>query len=91
KGATGKTLKRADHLADSLGDDHDLAMLSRETARGVYAPVDADLIKALDALIDRRRAKLQKRAFGLGKKLYGKKPRQFEKSIPPYLAPSIHP
>jgi CHAD domain-containing protein len=91
KGATAKTLKWADHLADSLGDDHDLAMLSRETARGVYAPVEADLVKALDALIDRRRATLQKRAFGLGKKLYGKKPRQFSKSIPPYLAPSVDP
>lgn len=89
KGGAAKTLKWTDALADSLGDDHDLAMLSQETARGSYAPVDADLIKKLHALIDRRRAKLQKRAFSLGKKLYGKKPKQFAKSILAYVSPSV--
>ena len=88
KGDAAKTLKWTDVLADSLGDDHDLAMLSQETARGSYAPIDADLIKKLHALIDRRRAKLQKRAFSLGKKLYGKKPKQFAKSILAHVSPS---
>jgi CHAD domain-containing protein len=77
KGHAAKHLKWTDHLADCLGYDHDLAMLSQETARGAYALVDADVIKALHALIARRRAKLQKRAFGLGEKLYDKKPRKF--------------
>jgi len=34
-------------------------------------------MKALQALIQRRRAKLQKRAFALGEKLYDKKPGRF--------------
>ncbi|SCY63379.1 CHAD domain-containing protein [Nitrosospira sp. Nl5] len=77
KGNASKRLKWTDHLADCLGYDHDLAMLSQETARGAYAPVDADVIKALHALIARRRAKLQKRAFGLGEKVYDRKPGKF--------------
>jgi len=88
KGDVAKILKWTDGLADCLGDDHDLAMLSQETARGAYAPVDADVIKTLHTLIDRRRAKLQKRAFSLGEKLYDKKPKQFAKSILAYMSPS---
>ncbi|MDN5881005.1 MAG: CHAD domain-containing protein [Nitrosospira sp.] len=78
-GDVAKILKRADQLADYLGDDHELAMLAQETARGTYASVDADVIKALHALIDRRRAKLQQRAFRSGKKLYDRKPKKFTK------------
>lgn len=81
KGSVAKRLKLTGHLADCLGYEHDLAMLSQETARGAFAPVDADTIKTLHALIDRRRAKLQKRAFGLGKKVYGKKPKKFVRII----------
>ncbi|MGH8763615.1 MAG: CHAD domain-containing protein [Nitrosospira sp.] len=81
EGDVAKTLKWADHLADCLGNDHDLTMLSQEIARGAYAPVDADVIKMLHALIDRRRTKLQKRAFGLGKRLYDKKPKEYVKNM----------
>jgi CHAD domain-containing protein len=81
KGEVAKILKWTDHLADCLGNDHDLAMLSQETARGAYVPVNADVIKTLHALIDRRRAKLQKRAFGLGKKLYDKKPKRYARNM----------
>lgn len=81
-------LKWSEDLADSLGDDHDLTMLSQETARGAYAPVDADMIKTLHALIERRRAKLQKRAFSIGKKLYDKKPKQFARSVLACISPA---
>jgi CHAD domain-containing protein len=88
KGDVAKILKWTEELADSLGDDHDLAMLSQETARGTYAPVEAEVIKTLHGLIDRRRAKLQERAFSLGKKLYDKKPKQFAKDIQAYMSRS---
>ncbi len=81
KGEVAKILKWSESLGDSLGDDHDLAMLSQETSRGIYAPVEAEVIKTLHGLIDRRRVKLQERAFRLGKKLYYKKPKQFTKNI----------
>ncbi len=67
RGKVVKILKRADRLADYLGDDHEFAMLAQETARGAYASIDGDVIKRLDALIEPRRMKLQKRAFRLGK------------------------
>ena len=79
RGKVVKILKRADRLADYLGDDHELAMLAQETARGAYAAIDGDVIKKLDALIEPRRMKLQKRAFILGKKLYDEKPKRFTK------------
>ena len=88
KNDVAKILKRADGLADSLGDDHDLTMLSQETARGTYAPLEAELIKTLHGLIDRRRAKLQERAFSFGKKLYDKKPKQFARNIQAYMSRS---
>jgi CHAD domain-containing protein len=70
-GASGKARKaarRAERLADRLGDDHDLDALAAR------AP-----LKSLQAQIARRRAKLQKQAFSLGKKLYAKKPARFLK------------
>jgi CHAD domain-containing protein len=79
RGKVEEVLKRADRLADYLGDDHELAMLVQETARGAYASIEGDVIKRLDALIESRRKKLQKRAFRLGKKLYDDKPKQFTK------------
>ncbi len=88
KGDVAKILKWTESLADSLGYDHDLAMLSQETARGTYAPVEAEVIKTLHGLIDRRRAKLQERAFSLGKKLYDKKPKQFAKNIQAHMSRS---
>jgi CHAD domain-containing protein len=85
KGDVAKILKWTEGLGDRLGDDHDLAMLSQETARGTYAPVEAEVIKTLHGLIDRHRAKLQERAFSLGKKLYDKTPKQFAKNIQVYM------
>ena len=65
-GKTAKIAKRADKLADRLGDDHDLAVLSQRER----AP------KKLRKLIAGRRKKLQKRALRLGEKLYRKRPRR---------------
>ena len=92
RGSVVKILKRIDQLADCLGDDHDLVMLSQEIARGTYAPVDSEVIKMLHALIDQRRTKLQKKAFGLGEKLYDWKPKRFTKRMLKQIssAPSVN-
>lgn len=76
-----KMLKRADRLADLLGGDHELAMLAHEIDREdrASASADAAMTKTLHQFIDRRRAKLQKRAFKSGTKLYDQKPRKFAK------------
>lgn len=65
---------RAHKLADRLGDDHDLAVLSATLSE--HASVSAGA-GALQPFIARRRAKLQEHASRLGKKLYEQKPRRF--------------
>jgi CHAD domain-containing protein len=71
RGKAAKIAKRADKLADRLGDDHDLAVLSQRRR----AP------KKLRKLIAGRRKKLQKRALRLGEKLYGRKPKRLAASL----------
>lgn len=71
-GEAAKAARRAGKLAGRLGDEHDLLALSHETR----AP------KSLQRLIERRRAKLRKRAFSLGEKLYAKKPKRFIERLP---------
>jgi CHAD domain-containing protein len=65
-GRAARVAKRADKLAGRLGDDHDLAALSQSKRAA----------KELRKLIAARRGKLQKRAFALGEKLYGEKPKR---------------
>ncbi|SEK82123.1 CHAD domain-containing protein [Nitrosovibrio tenuis] len=76
-----KILKRADRLGDRLGDDHELAVLSVEISRATYTPVDSAAIRILHELIERRRVKLEKSAFKLGKKLYEQKAGKFRKGL----------
>ena len=71
-----KIAKSAAKLAARLGDDHDLAVLNGRTSglkrqRQGWQP-----------LIERRRAKLQKRSFALGGKLYRRKPGRFAERLP---------
>jgi CHAD domain-containing protein len=66
-GPVGELADEFHHLADYLGDEHDLAIL-RERAK---ASVE------LKTLIDRRREELQDRAFALGERLYAEKPKAF--------------
>jgi CHAD domain-containing protein len=70
-GKARKTGRRAEKLAERLGDDHDLDALGRRT----------QTLKTLQALIARRRSKLQKQALSLGKKLYVEKPGRFVKRL----------
>jgi CHAD domain-containing protein len=72
-----RTEERVARLADQLGDDHDLAELARYIAGDALVAIDAGAKEILATLIKRRRAKLQKRAFALGTKIYKEKPGRF--------------
>jgi hypothetical protein len=68
---------RAARLADRLGVDHDLAELARYVAGEERVALDPGAKEILSTLIERRRSKLQERAFALGAKIYKEKPRRF--------------
>jgi CHAD domain-containing protein len=72
--------ERAHGLADRLGDDHDLAILSK-VAREEAGEQSAVEHQLLFALIDERRQTLQREAFSLGKKLYDESARDFIRRI----------
>jgi len=69
-----KIAKRAERVADLLGDDHDLYAL-RTALRDT--DVDAQTSETINTLIVSRRAKLHARAIGRGRRLFGKKPKCF--------------
>ena len=83
-GVVGEWADQAHQLADYLGDDHDLWVL-REAAskKSSDFPVPADL-DALLALIDRRRAQLQDKAWLLGARLYEPKPQRLLERLGKY-------
>jgi CHAD domain-containing protein len=84
--------KRSEKLGTLLGNDHDLAMLHRKleeyfnrgllpgngTARGIF-----------NRKLQRRRQKLQKKSFKVGKRLYGQSPANFAGSLRSLLAPGF--
>ncbi len=75
-----KLAKRANALADLIGDDHDLAVL-REAAAERSATLTGDELAHLRALIDHRRARLQKRALTAAERLYKPKPRRIARLV----------
>jgi CHAD domain-containing protein len=64
----------ADDLADLLGDDHDLGVLRATLADDPDAFGTARDVQAFVALIDRRRAVLQQRAWALGDRVMAEGP-----------------
>jgi CHAD domain-containing protein len=69
----GAIAKRAERLADQLGDEHDLAVLAERIVHD--EPVLGPLTAArLQRLIKQRRGKLRRKALRLGAKLYKRKP-----------------
>ena len=74
--ALRKIAKRSDKLADRLGEDHDLAELVSCLADPQLA-ISVDEQRHLLSLIERRRARLQKKAHAIGSKIYRRKPRYF--------------
>ena len=81
----GATIKRAHQLADHLGDDHDLALLHEKIAlHATQASPETVVTDALVKKLERRRAKLQRKSYRLGKKLYADTPKQVAKRIGKY-------
>ncbi len=73
------TARRADELAELLGEERDLALLRRRIKR--VKPGSRDGRRKLIKLIDRRRRKLRKRALARGGRLYRRTPRKFIKHV----------
>lgn len=71
------------HLADLLGDDHDLAVLTAFTA-GHGELFDTDAPDLVADLARQRRARLQKRAQDLGRRLCAEKPDALVKRVQRY-------
>jgi CHAD domain-containing protein len=77
----GKLAEDAHHLADLLGDDHDLAVPRETLLKSPDDFGDAAALEPLIALIDARRVELQREAKPLGKRLYAEKPKALEKRL----------
>ena len=80
--ATGPVGELADefhHLADYLGDEHDLAVLRERV--GTPAGLSETAASALKTVIDRRREELQDKAFALGERLYADKSKTFVQGL----------
>jgi CHAD domain-containing protein len=65
----------AHELADLLGDDHDLAVLSE------WASLNGCAQPGLSAAVERRRSELQEHALKLGARLYAEKPGAYRRRL----------
>lgn len=74
--ALGATAAEAHRLADLLGDDHDLVVLTGYLDRG-EAPLGADQLEHLRTLIAKRRGELQGDAFALAARLFAERPKRY--------------
>src|SRR5918995_922374 len=75
---------RFHHLSDALGDAHDLVVI---TDRVQASPDDFGgkaQVRAFCELADTRRAKLERRAMGLGVRLYAEKPARYAERMAAY-------
>ncbi|MHA1548359.1 MAG: hypothetical protein ACTSYE_05445, partial [Alphaproteobacteria bacterium] len=68
-------IRRIDDLGELLGLDHDHALLARRLKR---APEETGRKKKPERIAARRRA-LQREAFKLGQRVYGRTPRDFRR------------
>ena len=82
KAATMMT--RTEELCEALGDDHDLFLVLQVLRREDAARPARDY-RRLARLVSAKRARLQKKAFKLGRKIYGEKPGQFRGRLQNWL------
>jgi len=75
-----RVARRAHELSSVIGEDHDLAVLADAAGErsGTLAPGEEKLLREL---VDRRRAKLQRRALKRGRRLYHDKPKRAARPI----------
>ncbi|MGA2749244.1 MAG: CHAD domain-containing protein [Verrucomicrobiota bacterium] len=73
-------IQRVDSLTEALGDDHDL-FLVWQALRLEHQSHPASDFRALAKRISSKRAKLQKLAFKLGRKLYAERPGDFARRL----------
>jgi CHAD domain-containing protein len=77
-----RVARRADRLGETLGEEHDLALLARAVRRRPkHFAGDRPARKTLLKLIARRRAKLRRRALRDGERLYRRRPRAFVRRL----------
>jgi CHAD domain-containing protein len=75
-----KKYRRAHELAEQLGNDHDLALLTKEVSRHARGrrPSDDDTVQDFLNHLARQRKALQHTAFRLGHRVYSGKARHYE-------------
>lgn len=76
--------KRAENLAETLGDDHDL-FLVWTTLREAHHALPKRDFRLLAKRIARQRAKCQEKALKIAKHLYREKPRSFGQQVGQFL------
>ena len=76
--------READEMGESLGDDHDLAMLRQLLMADPDRFGDDSELEVLVALIDRRRAELQQHALLLGERFFQDRPKEFARRLRGY-------
>jgi CYTH domain-containing protein/CHAD domain-containing protein len=77
-----KTLAdRAHRLSDLVGDDHDLAVLSRQADQRPECLADEREAAVLHTLIARRRRRIQREALELAQRIFAAKPRKLAEPI----------
>jgi CHAD domain-containing protein len=69
--------ERYHELSRLLGDDHDLVVLHQTLAADPLAYGGQSALNLLFAVVDARRAELQRQAFALGRQLYADPPKSF--------------
>jgi len=75
-----KMTRSCDELAENLGDNHDL-FLVLESLRREHEANPTDEYATLARRIDKRRAKLARRAFKIGRPLFRQKPAAFARRL----------
>jgi CHAD domain-containing protein len=80
----GELANETDRLGESLGDDHDLAVLRQLLTDDPGRFGDGGDVEVLLALIDRRRAELEQEAMLLGRRFFQDRPQEFARRLKGY-------
>jgi CHAD domain-containing protein len=73
--------RRAHELSNLIGEDHDLALLAQRANERRDRFADETAAGELAALVERRRAELQREAIVLGRRVFRKKPRNVARPL----------